>query len=100
MAEETEISTPEVETVETTSSDEVVETTTSSDEVVETTTSDDEVTSGEATAETETGNEGNTPHPSPLPQGAREQTTGEGELLAGKYKTVEELVKGYNELQK
>lgn len=75
MAEETEISTPEVETVETTSSD----------EVVETTTSNDEIENGENTAETETEAEGEAQEP---------------QLYAGKYKTVEELVKGYNELQK
>lgn len=74
MAEETEISTPEVETVETTSSD----------EVAETTTSNDEITNSENTAETET--EGG-------------EVT-EPQLYAGKYKTVDELVKGYNELQK
>lgn len=74
MAEETEISTPEVETVETTSSD----------EVVETTTSNDEVTDSENTAETET-------------EGGE---VVEPQLYAGKYKTVDELVKGYNELQK
>lgn len=74
MAEETEISTPDVETVETTSSD----------EVAETTTSNDEITNSENTAETET--EGG-------------EVT-EPQLYAGKYKTVDELVKGYNELQK
>ena len=73
MAEETEISTPEVETVETTSSDEV-----------ETTTSNDEIENGENTAETET-------------EGGE---VAEPQLYAGKYKTVDELVKGYNELQK
>lgn len=74
MAEETEISTPEVET----------ETTTSSDEVVETTTSNDEIENGENTAETET----------------EDGEVAEPQLYAGKYKTVDELVKGYNELQK
>lgn len=73
MAEETEISTPDVETVETTSPDEVEETTTSADEVE----------SSENAAETETGTEAQEP-----------------QLYAGKYKTVDELVKGYNELQK
>lgn len=74
MAEETEISTPEVETVETTSSD----------EVVETTTSNDEIENSENAAETET-------------EGGEVE---EPQLYAGKYKTVDELVKGYNELQK
>jgi hypothetical protein len=83
MAEETEISTPEVETVETTSSD----------EVVDTTTSNDEVTDSENAAETETeeGEETTSLKPS---------TQNEGVLLAGKYKTVDELVKGYQELNK
>ena len=81
MAEETEISTPEVETVETTSSDEV-----------ETTTSNDEITNSENTAETEGVNEGENNTTPPI--------SSQGELYAGKYKTVEELVKGYNELQK
>lgn len=74
MAEETEISTPEVETVETTSSD----------EVVETTTSNDEVTDSENAAETET-------------EGGE---VVEPQLYAGKYKTVDDLVKGYQELNK
>lgn len=86
MAEETEISTPEVETVETTSSD----------EVVDTTTSNDEVTDSENTAEVETvSNETGKVEPSPQPS-----PEGEGVLLAGKYKTVDELVKGYQELNK
>lgn len=79
MAEETEISTPVEEAVETTSSDEVAEATTSSDEV----------TNGGNTAETETGTE----------NGANEAET-EPQLYAGKYKTVDDLVKGYQELNK
>ena len=82
MAEETEISTPDVETVETTSSD----------EVTNVTTSNDEVTDSENAAETEGVNEGKdkiTP-----------QTSSQGELYAGKYKTVDDLVKGYQELNK
>ena len=95
MAEETEISTPDVETVETTSSDEVNHLTpslSSEGEGGKLTTSNDEVTGSENTAENGNEEGGQTPSPT-LPQR-------EGELLAGKYKTVEELVKGYNELQK
>ena len=74
MVEETEISTPVDETAETTSTDEVTD---------DVTTSDVEVNDSGNTAETETG-------------------TGEQEpqLYAGKYKTVEDLVKGYQELNK
>jgi hypothetical protein len=81
MAEETEISTPVEETVTDTSSiDEPVETTDTPSEEPET-----EVN----TAETET-------------EAAEAQTQGQVEqvLLAGKYKTQEELEKGYLELQK
>lgn len=81
MAEETEISTPVEETVTDTSSiDEPVEITDTPSEEPET-----EVN----TAETET-------------EAAEVQTQGQEEqvLLAGKYKTQEELEKGYLELQK
>ena len=72
MAEETEISTPEeITDDETTSSDEIGD----DDEI----TSDDEVEDGDETAETE---------------------TTEPKLYAGKYKTIEELEKGYAELNK
>ena len=78
MAEETEISTPVEETDVTTSTEEP--------EVSET--SDVEVTDETQTAETETG---------------AEETPAESEpekLYAGKYKSVEELEKGYAEAQK
>lgn len=76
MAEGTEISTPAEET----------DVTTSSSEVSTETTSQDEVTEGSQVAET--GNEGNITGPV------------EKKLYAGKYKSIEELEKGYAEAQK
>lgn len=84
MAEETEISTP---------GQTELETTTSTDEVADTTTSDVEVNANDVTAEKETEEGKITSSLNPPPQG-------EEELYAGKYKTVDELVKGYQELQK
>lgn len=81
MAGETEISTP-VETADVTTSETEVSTSE--------TTSEPEVTSNDTTAETET-NEQITQH------GGEEQ---QEKLYAGKYKSIEELEKGYNEAQK
>lgn len=78
MADETEISTPV----------ESADVTTSSSEVSEDTTSQDEITTDVETAETETQqDEGGT-----APE--------EEKLYAGKYKSIEELEKGYQEAQK
>jgi hypothetical protein len=78
---DTEISTP-VETADVT---------TSANEVSQETTSDAEVTGNETTAETET-EEQTTPETVEKPQEER--------LYAGKYKSIEELEKGYAEAQK
>lgn len=104
MAEETEISTPTTENDVTTSTGEV---TTGADTPSPTlphkgqggvTTSQVEVTDNDGVAENGNGEQNSkgeeTPPPNPLPQGAGER------LLAGKYKSVEELEKGYNEAQK
>ena len=79
---DTEISTPV----------ESADVTTSSEEVSSETTSTDEVTSNETTAETETQGEQTTPETVETPQEER--------LYAGKYKSIEELEKGYAEAQK
>ena len=81
MTEETQISTP-VETSDVT---------TSSSEVSEDTTSQDEITTDTQTAETET---------EELKPEDYSEKQPEEKLYAGKYKSVEELEKGYNEAQK
>lgn len=80
MAEETEISTPAIES----------DVTTSSDEVSTETTSNDEVTTETQAAETET---------ELSPEDYSEKQP-EEKLYAGKYKSADELEKGYLEAQK